>query len=374
MSLASPWPRRPTRPVSLGGLIVGGGAPLSVQSMLTVSPAQREAARAELARLALAGCDVVRVAVPDRAALAALPALVSSCALPVVADVHFDLELGVEALKVAGVAGLRVNPGTAGDDPPWAALGRAAAASGACIRVGANAGSPSVAAREHRGGLASGLARDVLDAARRLAEAGAPGLKLSIKSARVPELVQMNRLLVEALDGWMRPSWPLHLGLTEAGPPPQGELKSAAALAILLAEGIGDTLRVSLCADPVWEVRAAHRLLRALGLSKRGVDLVACPTCGRCRGDVIGVATALGARLDSLQDAPLEGVTLAVMGCEVNGPGEARAADAGVAASGTDWVLFEQGRPKGRVRDAEVVDRLVAFAMGWKAGPSRSDQ
>lgn len=368
MNPASPWPRRDTRPLSLGGLVVGGGAPISVQSMLSVSPAQPEAALAELARLGLAGCDVVRVALPDREALAGLPSLVAASSMPLVADVHFDLELGIEAIESAGVAGLRVNPGTAGKSPPWARLARAADAAGACIRVGANAGSASPSARANTKGLAWGLVEDVLDTATLLAEAGAPSLKLSVKSARAPELVQANRLLAEAADRVSRPGWPLHLGLTEAGPPPQGELKSAAALAILLAEGLGDTLRVSLTADPVWEVRAAHRLLRALGLGRRGVDLIACPTCGRCQGDVISVAGELRARLDALPDGALDGLALAVMGCEVNGPGEARAADVGAAAAQDHWVLFVRGRAAGRVGSDEVVARLLALAFDLAKG------
>ena len=336
--------------------------------MLTAPPKGQEAAN-ELARLALAGCEAVRVALPDRGSIEGLGRLVASTPVPLVADVHFDWELGIEALEVAGVAGLRINPGTAGRSPPWKALGRAAEALGACIRVGANAASPSRAAREHPMGLSHGLVKDVLDAARRLAEAGAPRLKLSLKFSSLPELVAANRLLAEASEGLGLPPWPIHLGLTEAGPPPQGELKSAAALAILLAEGIGDTIRISLSADPVREVRAAHGLLRALGLGRRGVDLVSCPTCGRCRGDVIGLARALEAQLDDLEDRALDGLTLAVMGCEVNGPGEAGSADAGAAALGDGWLLFERGRPLGRVPEAEVVIRLLELARALAGAP-----
>jgi (E)-4-hydroxy-3-methylbut-2-enyl-diphosphate synthase len=202
----------------------------------------------------------------------------------------------------------------------------------------------------------------VVDTAKRLAEAGLDHLKLSVKAARVSETVAVNRRLARATD------WPLHLGLTEAGPPPDGETKSAACLAILLSQGLGDTIRISLTADPVWEVAAAYRLLRALGLRLRGVDLVSCPTCGRCRGPVIPLAQELRRRLD--REFHGTGLTLAVMGCDINGPAEARAADAGVAAAGDHWVLFHRGRPQGRVADAEVVDRLLDLARSMATAPS----
>jgi (E)-4-hydroxy-3-methylbut-2-enyl-diphosphate synthase len=354
---------------------IGDGAPVSVQSMLVASPADREAAQAELQRVALAGGDVARVAVPDRAAAAALGQLAERSPLPLVADVHFDLDLAHVAFD-QGVAGVRVNPGTAGRRPDWRALAARAAATGGCVRVGSNFGSLSAAAREHPGGPAAGLVQELLETAETLADAGAPQLKLSIKSARVPELLWANRRLYERAAARLGTPWPLHVGLTEAGPPPDGEVKSAAALALLLGDGLGDTVRVSLAADPVWQVRAAHRALRALGLSKRGVDVVACPTCARAQGPVIAVACELRARLDELEAAPgeasapwLRGRTLAVMGCAVNGPAEARSADAGVAAAGDHWVLFARSQPVGRVRSAEVVSRLLA-ALSDAPGPT----
>jgi (E)-4-hydroxy-3-methylbut-2-enyl-diphosphate synthase len=340
--------------------------------MLVASPAEPEAAFAELQRLALAGCQVARVAVPDRAAAAALGALVRRTPLPLVADVHFELGLARIALD-QGVAGLRINPGTAGrrgrpDRRALRALGAHAGACGACVRVGANTGSASGAALDHPEGLAVGLAREVVDTAEVLAAAGATQIKLSVKSSRVPELLEANRQLYALAAARLGTPWPLHVGLTEAGPLPDGEVKSSAALALLLGDGLGDTLRVSLAADPVWEVRAAHRILRALGLSDRGVDVVACPTCARCRGPVIAVAGALRERLDRLETgggpeaAALRGFTLAVMGCAVNGPGEARVADAGAAAVQDGWQLFSRGTRLGRVGTPEVVEALLALA------------
>jgi len=344
--------------------------------MLVASPAHREAAEAELRRIALAGGQVARVAVPDRAAARALYRLAERSPLPLVADVHFDLALAHLAFD-QGVAGVRVNPGTAGRRPDWRALAARAAASGGCVRVGGNFGSLSPTARDHPAGPTSGLVQELLETAEVLADAGAPQLKLSIKSARVPELLFANRHLYERAAVRQGTPWPLHVGLTEAGPPPDGEVKSAAALALLLGDGLGDTVRVSLAADPVWEVRAAQRTLRALGLSQRGVDVVACPTCARAQGPVIDVATELRARLDRLEAetdeaAPgLRGCTLAVMGCAVNGPAEARSADAGVAAAGDHWVLFTGGEPVARVRTAEVVSRLLA-ALSERAGAGAS--
>ena len=355
-----PFVRRPTRGIRLGDTRLGNGAPLPVQSMLTQGPTD-DAALHELERLQLAGCDVVRVAVPDREAAAALGRLVRHSPLPLVADVHYELGLARIALD-QGAAGVRVNPGTAGSRPDWRALARSAAQTGSCIRVGANAGSPPASARAHPRGVLPGLVEAVLDTAAILMDHGAPALKLSVKCARVPALVAVTRQLYAGAAERQGTPWPLHLGLTEAGPPPDGEIKSAAALAILLADGLGDTLRISLAADPVWEVHAAHRLLRALGLSDRGTDVVACPTCARCRGPVIDVAQQLRRALDTAEDPALSGRTLAVMGCPVNGPGEARAADAGAAAARDHWVLFRAGQVCGKATSAEVVEALLALA------------
>jgi (E)-4-hydroxy-3-methylbut-2-enyl-diphosphate synthase len=309
---------------------------------------------AELHRLAVAGADVARVAVATDADARVLSRLVAGSPLPLVADIHFRPDLALAAVA-AGVAGVRVNPGTWNDRGHLRRLARAAAAAGAVVRVGGNAGSPSRRAQRHPDGVEAGLVADVVDTAHRLADAGLAAIKVSLKASRPDVLVRLNRGLAAAGD------WPLHLGLTEAGPYPEGEARSAAALAILLAQGLGDTIRISLAADPVLEVHAAHRLLRALGLGARGVVVIACPTCGRCRGPVIALARALRARLDAETDPRLDGRTLAVMGCAVNGPGEAAATDAGVAALGRGrWTLFRAGRVVGPVREDDVLSELLA--------------
>jgi (E)-4-hydroxy-3-methylbut-2-enyl-diphosphate synthase len=308
-----------------------------------------EATLAQVLALAAAGCDIVRVAVPDRQALSALEALCEASPLPVVADIHFDYRLAVAAVA-AGVAGLRYNPGNIGSRERAAKLARAASDAGVPIRIGVNAGSLDTALRRRHGGATpEALVESALCHAALLEEVGFRDIKLSLKASDVPTTVAAYRLCAGRCD------YPLHLGVTEAGTLVPGTVKSAVALGILLAEGIGDTIRVSLCADPVEEVWVARQLLQSLGLRRDAPEIIACPRCGRCTVDVHAMAERVERRLRQLSAH----VRVAVMGCEVNGPGEAKHADVGIAGAAGDWVLFSGGEMIERFSDAAAAEQAL---------------
>jgi (E)-4-hydroxy-3-methylbut-2-enyl-diphosphate synthase len=351
--------------VRLGPLQVGGGAPLSIQSMCTTDTRDAPATLAQIRDLWRMGCDVVRVAVPDREAAAALGPLCEASPLPLVADIHFDFRLALAALE-AGVAGLRYNPGNIGSPRRVERLARAAADRGVTIRVGVNAGSLERALlRRHGGATPEALLQSALSHAARLEQVGFRQIKISLKASDVATTLAAYRLCARRTD------YPLHLGLTEAGTLVTGAVRSAAVLGILLAEGIGDTLRISLAADPQEEVWAARQLLGALGLRSPGLVLTACPRCGRSTVDVHAVAARVERRLRHLQ-APLH---LAVMGCEVNGPGEARAAQLGIAGAAGGWVLFRGGEPVRKLSHDEAEQVLVDEALALVgAGGDAGDQ
>ncbi len=342
--------RRPTRRISLGGIPVGGGAPVTVQSMTTTRTSDVEATLAQVYALRAGGADIVRVTCNDTAAADGLKEIVSRSPVPIVADIHFQYRLALAALE-AGVAGLRLNPGNIRNPQHVRAVAGAALARRVPIRVGVNAGSldPDLLAR-YGGPVPEALVESALHEVRLLEEAGCGDIKISVKHAHVPEMIEAYRLLAERTD------YPLHLGVTEAGPPPAGLIKSVAGVATLLMEGIGDTIRFSLTADPVEEAEAGRRLLEVLGLrERRGLDLIACPSCGRADVDVIAVTREVERRLQA------EGLSLqvAVMGCVVNGPGEARQADLGIAAGKGKGHLFVRGRVVRVVPEAEMVEALV---------------
>jgi len=344
---------RPTRRIMLGRVPVGGGAPITVQSMTTTRTADIEGTLAQVYALAGAGADIVRVTCNDSAAARALAEIVSRSPVPIVADIHFQYRLALAALE-AGVAGLRLNPGNIRRPEHVRAVAAAAAGRGVPIRVGVNAGSLDKDLLDRYGGpVPAALVESALHEVRLLEEAGLADIKVSVKHSDVPAMVQAYRLLAERTDH------PLHLGVTEAGPPPGGLIKSVAGIATLLLEGIGDTIRFSLTADPVEEAKAGSRLLEVLGLrERRGVDLIACPSCGRAEVDVIAIAGEVERRL-AAEGLPLQ---VAVMGCVVNGPGEARQADLGIAAGRGKGHLFVQGRVVRVVPEEEMVDALLAEA------------
>jgi (E)-4-hydroxy-3-methylbut-2-enyl-diphosphate synthase len=346
--------RRTSRRIRLGGVDIGGGAPVSIQSMTTTKTEDVAATLTQVHALATQGADIVRVAVPHEADARALGVIAAQAGVPVVADVHFSYRLALLALE-SGVQGLRLNPGNIRDPAQIRVVVREAAARGVVIRVGANAGSLDrrILAR-HGGPTPEALVESALEEVRILEDEGFSSIKISVKHQGVAQTIAAYRLLAERCD------YPLHLGVTEAGPPPTGLVKSAVGIGALLAEGIGDTIRVSLTADPIEEVRAAKAILQSLGLRRSGFDLVACPSCGRAEIDVVALTHQVLARLESLSLPPIQ---VAVMGCEVNGPGEARDADVGLAAGPGRGLLFSRGRQLGWVPAERMVDALMEEAV-----------
>jgi (E)-4-hydroxy-3-methylbut-2-enyl-diphosphate synthase len=346
--------RHPTRRIRLGTVDIGDGAPISIQSMTTTKTEDVSATLIQVHALATQGADIVRVAVPHEADARALPAIVAQAGVPIVADVHFSYRLALMALE-AGVQGLRLNPGNIRDAAQIRTVVREAASQGVPIRVGANAGSldRGIVAR-HGGATPEALVESALAEVAILEDEGFSDIKISVKHQNVAQMIAAYRLLAAAS------SYPLHLGVTEAGPPPTGLVKSAVGIGTLLAEGIGDTIRVSLTADPVEEVTAAKAILQALGIRRSTFDLVACPSCGRAELDVVALTNQVLSRLEALALPPVQ---IAVMGCEVNGPGEARDADVGIAAGPGRGLLFSRGRQIGWVPADRMVDALLDEAV-----------
>ncbi len=342
--------RRVTRQVHVGPVAVGGDAPISVQSMTTTKTADVDGTLAQIYALAGAGCDIVRCTCNEEAAAEGLAQIVPRSPVPIIADIHFQYRLALAAIE-AGVQALRLNPGNIRKPEHIQTVAREARDRGLPIRIGVNAGSldPDIAER-HGGATPEALVASAVRELDYFREVDFDDVKISVKASNVPTMIDAYRLLSETVD------YPLHLGVTEAGPPPAGVVKSTAGIGTLLAEGIGDTIRYSLTADPVEEAQAGRTLLESLGLRERkGVDLIACPSCGRAEIDVIAVANAAQAALQE-RNLPLQ---VAVMGCVVNGPGEARGADLGIAAGRGKGHLFVRGTVVRVVPEAEMVSALV---------------
>jgi len=344
------------RRVIIGGVQVGGGAPVVVQSMTNTRTDDVEATLSQIRALVTAGAGLVRVAVPDPAAAAAVRDLTAESPVPLIADVHFDHRLAVAALR-AGAAGVRINPGNIGGRLEVREVVDAAREMGAVIRVGVNSGSLQ---RDLRGLEEKDPAGALVESAVRycelMGELDFHELKVSVKSSSPLVTIAANRLLARRIP------YPLHLGLTEAGTRWAGSIRSAVVLGVLLGEGVGDTIRVSLTGDPVEEVRVAWEILRTLGLAPRGPRVISCPTCGRTRIDLEPLALEVERRLEALG---LE-LEVAVMGCVVNGPGEARKADFGIAGGEGEGVVFAAGRPVKRVAQEALVEALFAeIASRW---------
>ncbi|HWD52166.1 MAG TPA: flavodoxin-dependent (E)-4-hydroxy-3-methylbut-2-enyl-diphosphate synthase [Acidimicrobiales bacterium] len=345
--------RRPTRQIQVGGVAVGGGAPVTVQSMTTTKTADAEGTLSQIYALAAAGADIVRCTCNEEAAAEGLARIVPRSPVPIIADIHFHHEMALAALE-AGVNGLRLNPGNLRKEAEIKQVAAEARDRGVPIRIGVNAGSLHPDLYKRFGGATP---EALVESARMelayFADVGFDDVKISVKASSVPLMIESYRLASETFDH------PLHLGVTEAGPPPAGLLKGTAGIATLLAEGIGDTIRYSLTADPVEEAKAGRQLLEALGLRERkGLDLIACPSCGRAEIDVIAVASAAQAALEN-RSLPIQ---VAVMGCVVNGPGEAREADLGIAAGRKRGHLFIKGKIVRVVPEDEMVEALVAEA------------
>lgn len=327
---------------------MGGGAAVSIQSMCNTPTEDMNATVRQIQRLEQAGCEIVRVAVPTEEAARAIPRIKAAIHIPLVADIHFDYRLALLCVD-GGVDKIRINPGNIGSKDRVRAVADACRERGIPIRVGVNGGSLEKDLVQKYGGVtAEALAESALGHVHLLEECGFGDICISVKCSRVPVNMAAYELLHEKVD------YPLHLGVTEAGTPEMGVLKSAIGIGGLLCRGIGDTLRVSLTADPVEEVVAAKRILQACGLRQTGPDLIACPTCGRTKYDMLPIAREVERRLKSC-DKP---ITVAVMGCVVNGPGEASAADVGIAGGKGEGLLFAKGKVLRKVPEDQLVDAL----------------
>jgi len=348
--------RRPTRELELGNVKIGSTHPISIQSMTTAHTREVEKCIQQIIGLETAGCEIVRVAVFNMEDARAIGQILPRIRIPLVADIHFDYKLALAALE-EGVDGLRINPGNIGSRDRVEAVVEKAAENNIPIRIGINGGSLEKQLLSKYGKpTAEAMLESALGHIRILEELDYHNIKVSLKSSEPLMTVESNRLFANECD------YPIHLGVTEAGPPVTGAIKSAAALSLLLAEGIGDTIRISLTADPVEEIRAAKTLLESLGLRKQSLRVVSCPTCGRCQSsDMIGLANRIEKRLSAIS----EPLTIAVMGCAVNGPGEAKEADLGVACGKERGLIFKKGEKQDWVDFAEIEETLVkeAFKM-----------
>ena len=346
--------RRKTRQVRVGDVTIGGDAPIRVQSMTTTKTADINATLQQIASLVAAGVDIVRVAVPHWEDAEALTAIAAKSTVPVVADIHFQWKYAMAALE-AGIQGLRINPGNIKYQDKVRLIAREARARSVPIRIGVNAGSleKGVLAK-HGAPTAAALVESALYEARILEEEDFSDIKISVKHSNAGVMIQAYRLLADACD------YPLHLGVTEAGPMPAGGVKSAVGIGTLLSEGIGDTIRVSLTDDPVEEVKVGTWILQSLGLRKRGLDLVACPSCGRAEVDVLGLTKQVQQAIE--REGLKVPIRVAVMGCVVNGPGEAREADLGIAAGKGQGFLIVKGEVVDKIPEDRFVERVIEEA------------
>jgi len=340
--------RTETRVVHIGGVPIGGGNPIVIQSMTDTDTRDIAATVAQVHALTAAGCEVIRVAVPDMEAAAAIKQIKKEIALPLVADIHFDYRLALESVK-NGADKLRINPGNIGDGLRLQQVAEAAKAAEIPIRVGVNSGSLEKEIMARYGHTAEGLAESALKNVSMLENYGFNNIVVSVKATDIPLMLEAHKILASRIP------YPLHMGFTHSGTTQKGSIRSAAGLGALLAMGVGDTIRVSLAGDPIDEIRCAKEILSAMGLRRFGPTVIACPTCGRTEIDVTTIAEEIEKRLEFV-DKPL---TIAVMGCVVNGPGEAREADIGVAAGRGAWALFSKGEIVRKVAEDEVIPAIM---------------
>lgn len=347
--------RKRKRGVKVGDILIGGEGPISVQSMTNTDTRDPKSTLAQIRRLEEAGCEIVRIAVPDRQAAQALRDIRSGVAVPLVADIHFDYRLALTAIE-AGIDKLRINPGNIGDRDRVKQVVEAAKARRIPIRIGVNGGSLEKSILSKYGGpTAEALVESALDHVRILESMNFEEIVVSMKSSSVPVTIRAYQLLSEESD------YPLHIGITEAGTPWRGTIKSCAGLGALLMSGLGDTLRVSLTGDPVEEVRVGLELLEALDLRRKGIRFISCPTCGRCQVDLESIVNDLERALAGIEIP----ITIAVMGCAVNGPGEAREADLGIAAGKGEVLLFKKGKILGKISENQVIEAVVEIVRNW---------
>ncbi len=347
--------RNKTKSVRVGQLTIGGNAPITVQSMTNTKTEDVKATIDQIRKLEEAGCDIVRIAVPHTKVAKAIPQIKNEITIPLVADIHFNYRLAVEALE-AGADKIRINPGNIGSKDKIKKILRVASERQRPIRIGVNAGSlEKKLIRKYSGITAEGLVESAMSHIRLFEDFGFDNIVLSIKSSNVPMTIQANHLLSQKTD------YPIHLGVTEAGTPHLGILRSAIGIGTLLAEGIGDTIRVSLTGDPVQEVRAGYEILKTLQLRQHGLTIISCPTCGRTHMDIVSITEQVEAALPKL-DKP---VTVAIMGCEVNGPGEAKEADIGIACGKKTALLFKKGKVVRKIKENEIMECLLTEIKDW---------
>ncbi len=341
--------RRKSKMIKIGNVAVGGGAPVTVQSMTNTDTRNISATVAQISKLEKAGCEIIRCAVPDQQAAEALADIKKQITIPLIADIHFDYRLALISLQ-SGVDALRLNPGNIGSQANVRTVADAANDRKIPIRIGVNSGSlPKDILRRYNGPCAEAMVESAQRHIDILEKEGFDNIKISLKASDVNLMIEAYRMIAERND------YPLHLGVTEAGTLKRGLIKSAIGIGVLLQEGIGDTLRVSLTADPLQEVIAGWQILQALGLRWRGIDLISCPTCGRCQIDLISLAEQVENGLSEIGQ-PLK---VAVMGCAVNGPGEAREADIGIAGGKGEGLLFRKGEVIRKVPENQLVGSLL---------------
>ncbi len=342
--------RRSAKEVNVGSVKVGGNAPISVQSMTNTDTRDVADTVQQIKELESAGCEIIRVAVPDHTAVNSLQSIMDQISIPLIADIHFNYQLALEALE-KGVHGLRINPGNIGGEEKVAAVVADAGKKNIPIRIGVNAGSLEKELLQLHGGItAEAMVESALRHVRILERLQFNDIKISLKASNVPLMADAYRILAHKVD------YPLHVGVTEAGTLRAGTVKSAVGIGILLAEGIGDTIRVSLTGHPIHEVQVGYDILKTLGLRKKGIELISCPTCGRTEIDLISIAEEVEDKLKGI-DLPLQ---VAVMGCAVNGPGEARHADIGIAGGKGEGLLFKKGQIIRKIAADNLADELVA--------------
>ncbi|MFZ5434713.1 MAG: flavodoxin-dependent (E)-4-hydroxy-3-methylbut-2-enyl-diphosphate synthase [Calditrichota bacterium] len=357
----NPEVRQRIREVRIGSMTIGGGYPVAVQSMTLTDTRDAGATLEQIHRLEEAGCEIVRVAVPDDEAAAALPAIKKGTRIPLVADIHFHYKLALKAID-AGVDKIRINPGNLGGEDRAKVVTRAAREAGIAMRVGVNSGSLEKEIVDKYGGpTPQGMVESALGHLRFLEDEGFTNTVVSLKASSVPRMIEAYMLMREACD------YPLHLGVTEAGPPSVGTIKSAMGIGYLLLNGIGETLRVSLTADPVEEVRVGWEILKSIGLRSRGPLLVSCPSCGRCEVDLLDLTSKVEAAIAGIKK-PLH---IAVMGCVVNGPGEAREADLAVVGGKGKGLLMKSGQIIATLPEDQLIPALLAEADKFEINDKR---
>ena len=340
--------RRKTRQIHIGDVAIGGGAPISVQSMTNTKTADTKTTVEQINSLQAAGCDIVRLAVPDMESALNLGNIIKKVNIPLVADIHFDYRLALEAIN-QGISALRLNPGNIGDTDRVKAVVAEAKRHNIPIRIGVNAGSLDKRLLAKYGRVtAQALVDSAMEHVRILEAQDFTDMKISLKAHDVPLTIEAYQLMSETVD------YPLHLGITEAGTARSGMIKSAVGIGALLSQGIGDTFRISLTGDPVVEVKVANEILKSLGMKEYGPTLISCPTCGRTSIDLAGIATEVEKRLEAIKKP----ISVAVMGCVVNGPGEARGADVGIAGGNGEGLVFRKGEIIRKVNEADLIEEL----------------